>query len=383
MSSCAIRTGNVKDTKAGTHKIPTVSSKSTLSSAIPNGPVGQSIPRVEGPAKVKGLTKYTADVNRPGILSGKVLRSPLPHARILNINTDRAKVLPGVKAVITANDVSSRLVGASLKDMPVLARDRIRYIGEDVAAVAAVDSDTAEDALALIQVDYEELPAVFDPLEAMKPDATLIHPDYASYEGPRTKAPDLRNVQTLVEQSKGDVERGFAESDYVFENSYQTQMVHQGYIEPHACLVEVDRSGRVAVWSSNQGMFKLRNELVEYLELKEADILVHPASIGGSFGAKDNLSHVPVAYYLSSLTGRPVKFVNTYTEELLACSPRHAAVIFLRVGVKKDGTFVVWEGKTVYNAGAYGAFKPKGSMTGALKAAGSYAIPHTRIQGYC
>ena len=130
-------------------------------------------------------------------------------------------------------------------------------------------------------------------------------------------------------------------------------------------------------------MFKLRNELVEYLELKVADILVHPASIGGSFGAKDNLSDVPVAYYLSSLTGRPVKFVNSYTEELLACSPRHAAVIFLRVGVKKDGTFVVWEGKTVYNAGAYGAFKPKGSMTGALKAAGSYAIPHTRVEGYC
>ena len=134
MSSCALRTGNVKGTK-GTHKIPTMSSKSTLSTAIPNGPVGQSIPRVEGPAKVKGLTKYTADVNRPGILSGKVLRSPWPHARILNINTDRAKNLPGVKAVITAHDVSSRLVGASLKDMPVLARDRVRYIGEDVAAV--------------------------------------------------------------------------------------------------------------------------------------------------------------------------------------------------------------------------------------------------------
>ena len=360
-----------------------MTSKSTLSSAIPNGPVGQPIPRVEGPAKVTGLIKYTADVDRPGILWGKVLRSPLPHARILNIDTSRAKTLPGVKAIITAHDVSRRLVGASLKDMPVLARDRVRYVGEEVAAVAAVDTDTAEEAIALIHVEYEELPAVFDPLEAMKPDAPIIHPDYASYEGPPTKAPHLRNVQTLVQQSKGDIEKGFAESDYIFENVYQTQMVHQGYIEPHACLVEVDGDGRVAVWSSNQGMFKLRNELAEYLELKEADIIVHPANIGGSFGAKDNLSHVPVAYYLSSLTGRPVKFVNTYTEELLSSSPRHAAFIFLRVGVKKDGTFVAWEGKTVYNAGAYGAFKPKGSMTGALKAAGSYAIPHTRIRGYC
>ena len=360
-----------------------MTSKQVLLSASQKGPLGQPIPRVEGPAKVTGLLKYTADFDRPGILWGKVLRSPLPHARILNIDTSKAETLPGVKAIITARDVAPRLVGASLKDMPVLARDRVRYVGEEVAAVAAIDADTAEEAVALIQVDYEELAAVFDPVEAMKPDAPLIHPDYASYEGPRSKAPDLRNVQTLVQQGKGDMERGFAESDYVFENVYQTQMVHQGYIEPHACLVAVDGDGRVAVWSSNQGMFKLRNELAEYLELKETDIIVHPANIGGSFGAKDNLSHVPVAYYLSSLTARPVKFVNTYNEELLACSPRHPAFIFLRVGVKKDGTFVAWEGKTVYNAGAYGAFKPKGSMTGALKAAGSYAIPHTRIQGYC
>ena len=360
-----------------------MTSKPTLSSNISNGPVGQSIPRVEGPAKVAGLIKYTADVDRPGVLWGKVLRSPLPHARILNVDTSRAKTLPGVKAVITGHDVSSRLVGASLKDMPVLAQDRVRFVGEEIAAVAAIDSDAAEEAIALIHVEYEELPAVFDPLEAMKAEAPIIHSDYASYEGPPTKAPELRNVQTLVQQSKGDIEKGFAESDYIFGNSYQTQMVHQGYIEPHACLVEVDGNGRVAVWSSNQGMFKLRNELAEYLELKEADIIVHPANIGGSFGAKDNLSHVPVAYYLSSLTGRAVKFVNTYTEELLSSSPRHAAFIFLRVGVKKDGTFVAWEGKTVYNAGAYGAFKPKGSMTGALKAAGSYAIPHTRIRGYC
>jgi CO/xanthine dehydrogenase Mo-binding subunit len=360
-----------------------MTSKWTLASDTSNGPVGQPIPRVDGPAKVRGLTRYTGDIDQPGILWGKVLRSPLPHARILNVDTSRAKTLPGVKGVITGQDVSPRLVGASLKDMAVLAREWVRYVGEEIAAVAAIDADTAEEAIALIHVEYEELPAVFDPLEAMKADAPIIHPDYASYDGPPTKAPNLRNVQTLVQQSKGDIEKGFAESDHIFENAYQTQMVHQGYIEPHACLVEVDGNGRVAVWSSNQGMFKLRSELAEYLELQETDIIVHPANIGGSFGAKDNLSHVPAAYYLSSLTGRPVKFVNTYNEELLACSPRHPAFVFLRVGVKKDGTFLAWEGKTFYNAGAYGAFKPKGSMTGALKAAGSYAIPHTRIQGYC
>lgn len=347
------------------------------------GPVGKSLPRVEGFSKVKGLSIYTADVGRPGALWGKVLRSPMPHARILHIDTSHAKSLPGVKAVITARDVNHQLVGASLKDMPVLARDRVRYIGEEVAALAAVDPDTAEEACSLIRVEYEELPAVFDPLEALKPNAPLLHPDYVNYVGPPTKAPDLRNVQTLVQKIKGDVERGFAESDHIFENTFQTQMVHQGYIEPHACLVEVDDSGRVAVWSANQGMFKLRNALAAYLKLKESNIVIHPTSIGGSFGAKDNLSHVPVAYYLSLLTGRPVKFIKTHSEEFLGSSPRHPATIFLRAGVRRDGTFLAWEARTFYNGGAYGALKPKGSMTGALKAAGSYAIPHTRIQGYC
>ena len=191
-----------------------------------DGPVGRPIPRVEGPAKVAGLTKFCADIDRPGLLWGKTFRSPFPQARILDIDTSRAKSLPGVKAVATAQDISPRLVGAGLKDMPVLARDRVRYVGEEIAAIAAIDAETAEEAIALIHVEYEELPAVFDVLEAMKPDAPVIHPDYASYKGPRTKAPELRNVQTLVQQGKGDIEKGFAESDHVFENVYETQMVH-------------------------------------------------------------------------------------------------------------------------------------------------------------
>jgi len=153
-------TGFQKHTKVGKRWVAT--SKSTSSSAIPNGPVGRPLPRVEGPAKVAGLIKYTADVDRPGVLWGKVLRSPLPHGRILNVDTSRAKTLPGVKAVITGRDVSPRLVGASLKDMPVLAQERVRFVGEEIAAVAAIDSDAAEEAIALIHVEYEELPAVFD-----------------------------------------------------------------------------------------------------------------------------------------------------------------------------------------------------------------------------
>ena len=347
--------------------------------------IGQPLPRVEAAAKVSGQCRYAADVVRPGTLWGRVLRSPVPHAAILNVDVERARRLSGVKAVITAGDMNPKLVGATLKDMPLLAQDRVRYVGEEIAAVAAVDRDVAEEAVGLIDVEYETLPAVYDPLEAISPDAPLLHPGYADYEGPPTKAPDLRNVQTLVRGRKGDIARGFAESDHVFENTFRTQLVHQGYIEPYACTVEVDASGRVAIWVANQAMFKLRKVLAAYLELPEEDITIHPSNMGGSFGAKDFLTHVPAAYYLSRATGKPVKFVKSYTEELMAASPRHPAVIRLRTGVMKDGTLRAWEGRTYYNGGAYGAYKPnpQGSMSGAYMVAGSYNIPHTLLEGYC
>ncbi len=347
--------------------------------------IGQPIPRVEGAEKVSGGLRYAADTVRPGMLWGKVLRSALPHARLLHVDASRAKKLLGVKAVIAAADVNPRLIGAMLQDMPVFARDRVRYVGEEIAAVAAVDADTAEEAVHLIDVEYEELPTVFDPLEAMKPEAPVLHPDYSSYRGPRTKMPELKNVQTLVTAGKGEIQKGFAESDRIFENSFRTQLVHQGYIEPYACTVEIDGEGRVAVWVANQAYFKLRKTLGEYLEIPPQQITIHPSNMGGSFGAKDFLSLTPAAYYLAKQTGRPVRFVKSYAEELTASSPRHPAVIVLRTGVKKDGTIWAWEGRTFYNGGAYGAYKPnpQGSMSGAYMVAGSYDIPHTLLEGYC
>ena len=347
--------------------------------------IGQPLPRVEAAAKVSGQCQYAADVVRPGTLWGKVLRSPVPHAAIRSIDVEKARRLAGVKAVITAGDMNPKLVGATLKDMPLLAQDRVRYVGEEIAAVAAVDRDVAEEAIGLIDVEYETLATVYDPLEAIEPDAPLLHPDYADYQGPPTKAPQLHNVQTLVRAEKGDIAKGFAEADHIFENTFRTQLVHQGYIEPYACTVEVDAAGRVAVWVANQAVFKLRRVLAAYLELPEADITIYPSNMGGSFGAKDFLTHVPAAYYLSRATGKPVKFVKSYSEELMASSPRHPAVIRLRTGVMKDGTLCAWEGKTYYNGGAYGAYKPnpQGSMSGAYMVAGSYNIPHTLMEGYC
>ena len=350
-----------------------------------SGVIGKSLPRVEGAEKVSGALRYTADHYRPGTLWGKVLRSAYSHARIVHIDISRAKNLSGVKAIVTAADLDPQLIGAVLKDMPVLAQDRVRYVGEDIAAVAAVDADTAEEAIHLIDVEYEELPSVFDPLEAMTPEAPVLHPDYERYHGPKTKAPTLKNVQTLVRASKGDIERGFAESDEVFENSFRTQLVHQGYLEPYAITVEVDQQGRLAIWVANQSVFKLRKVLGEYFDMPLEMITIHPSNMGGSFGAKDYPSLAPAAYHMSKQTGCPVRFVKNYTEELTATSPRHPAVIQLRTGVKKDGRLWAWEGKTFYNGGAYGAYKPnpQGSMSGAYMVAGSYNIPHTLLEGYC
>ncbi len=347
--------------------------------------VGSSLPRVEGYSKVTGNCRYAADFHRPGVLWGKLLRSPLPHARILNLDVSKAASLRGVKAIVTAEDISPRLVGAMLKDLPVLARDRVRFVGEEIAAVAAIDREVAEEAVDLIEVEYDELPGVFDAIEAMKSEAPLLHPDYATYTGPPTKAPHLHNVQTLVQGHKGNIEQGFSESDHVFEHVFRTQMVHQGYIEPYACTVEVDHEGRIAIWVANQAFFKLRRVLAEFLQIDEKGITIYPSNMGGSFGAKDFLTYVPVAYYLSRKTGKPIKFVKSYAEELMASYPRHPAVVALRTGVKRDGTLQAWEGKTYYNGGAYGAYKPnpQGSMNGAYMVAGSYNIPHTLLEGYC
>ncbi|MGH7768048.1 MAG: xanthine dehydrogenase family protein molybdopterin-binding subunit, partial [Candidatus Binatia bacterium] len=327
---------------------------------------------------------YTADVSSAGVLWGKFYRSPLPHARILNVDAAKAKRVAGVKAVVTGADVSPRREGYTLQDKPIFARERALYAGEKIAAVAAVDKDAAEEAASLIQVDYEELPAVFDPLEAMAAGAPLLHPEYASYLGPSSMAPDLKNVQSAMRAAKGDLARGFAESDEIFENTFRTHMVHQGFIEPRACLIEIDREGRVQVWFCHQSSFKVRRWMATHLGIAEERVVVHPVTLGGSFGGKEGYEEALCTYYLAAAAGRPVKVVETYAEELLDGEPRHAALIKLRTGVKKDGRLWAWDGKIFYNGGAYAARKPspRANMSGTFMLAGSYDIPHASMEGY-
>jgi CO/xanthine dehydrogenase Mo-binding subunit len=343
--------------------------------------IGRVLHRVEGQSKVTGTCVYSADVMRPDALWAGFLRSPYPHARILKIDANRAQKLHGVKVVITGKDVSPRLEGVSLLDKAVLAQERVRFIGEKVAAVAATDKQIAQEALDLIDVEYEELPAVFDPLEAMKPEAPLLHPDYASYQGPN-KTDGLTNVRSRVQTSKGDVEQGFRESDEIFENTFATHAVHQGFIEPRAGLVEIDLQGRVGIWQCHQSPFGIRRWLAEHADIPEEMIVVHPVSTGGSFGGKQGAEDVIVTYYLARAAKRAVKFVESYQEELQDGQPRHASVIKLRTGVKKDGTLWAWDAEVYYNGGAYGARTPQNRMNGTFMAAGTYRTPHVRMTGF-
>ena len=349
------------------------------------GKIGQPLGRVEGPAKVTGEAKYTADVLLPGMIWGKVLRSPLPHAKIVSIDTREVEQMPGILAVLTATDLPDLLTGRLVYDMPVLARDQVRFIGEKVAVVAAEDPDVAEDALVYLDVEYEEMPAVFDAHEAMEPEAPLLHPDYRSYaHAPQKFFCDIPNVHSHVTWELGDIDKGFALAKQVFEYTFNTPAVHQGYIEPHASVVAIDPDGRVNVWISNKMPVRTRELLAEVVEIPEERIVVHPAQIGADFGGKGSLMDVPLCYHLAKRTGRPVKMVMTYTEELMAGNPRHPTSVVLRTGFTEEGRIVARQAKVVFNSGAYAAFKPVPfvNIPGAKDAAGVYGTPHVRIDAY-
>ena len=345
--------------------------------------IGQPTPRIEGPAKVTGATQYTADVALPGTLWGRALRSPLPHARIVHIDTSRAQQVPGVHVVLTGADVRGIRYGRRLFDVPVLAEDRVRFAGERVAAVAAEDRDAAEEALALIDVEYEELPTVFDPLEALEEDAPILHPEVNSYIGLPKPLDKPSNAFARDTWSKGNIDEGFAQADLIIENTFTVPRQHQAYLEPHSCLVWLDDQGRVQVWASSKVPYQVKEQLSVALGLPKERIRLNPVAIGGDYGGKGSPMDIPLAYFLAVRTGRPVRMVMDYVEELTAGNPRHAAIIQLKTGVKRDGTIVAHQARVVFDSGAYGGFKPVPTVNlgGAAKAGGPYKIPHVHIEG--
>jgi carbon-monoxide dehydrogenase large subunit len=316
------------------------------------------------------------------MLWGKVLRSPFPHAKITNIDTAKAKAVPGVHAVITGRDLPDSRVGRLLRDMPVLARDRVRFAGEKIAAVAAETPEAAEEALLLIDVDYEELPPVFDAFAAMQSSAPVLHENMTGYEGLPQPASSINNVLAHNTWTKGDVGLGFNESDRVFEHTFTLPWAHQGYIEPHACVVTIDDQDRVQVWVNNKDPFVLRRQLAAVWDLPEERIKLNPTNIGGDFGGKGSFMDVPLCYYLALRSGRPVKMVMDYIQELIAGNPRHPATVTLKTGVKHDGRLWARQARIVFNSGAYGAFKPTVYLRGADHSGGAYRIPHVHLESF-
>ena len=338
--------------------------------------IGRPVGHIEGPAKVTGAARYTADVSLPGTLIGSCLRSPYPHARIVAIDTTAARALPGVHAVLTAADLPDTLIGRRILDMPVLARDKVRFQGEKVVAIAAESAAIAEEAALLVEVEYEPLPAVFDPLDAMAADAPRVHERTADYAGVHGPPPDVPNLLSQVFYRHGDAVAGFARAARVFEHRFTVPSVHQGYLEPHACLVQIAADGLVHAWLSNKTPFTARAQLTAAVGLPEERVVVHQSAIGGDFGGKGSLMDTVVAYHLAQASGRPVKMVMSYFEELQAGNPRHAAVITLRSGVDADGRLTARSGLAVWNSGAYGAFKPTPTVNlgGASHAGGPYRV---------
>jgi len=343
--------------------------------------VGKPIGRVEGREKVTGTARYAADLFLPGLLWAKAVRSPLPHARIVRIDTDKARALPGVRAVLTGADVPGVLHGRRMLDLPLLARDRVRYIGEPVAVVAADDPDPAEEAATLVEAEYEELPAVFDPFEALKDGAPILHDNPGAYQGAPKERPHP-NVQSVHREKHGDPEQGFREAARVFEHIFRTPLAHQGYIEPHAAVVAIDDDGRVQVWATHKMPFRMKAQLAHAIQLPPDRIRINLVPVGGDFGGKGFATDVPLCYFLARATGRPVKMVMSYTEELMASNPRHPSVIMLKTGVDRDGRIVARSARAVFNGGAYAAFKPIPNVNihGADQAGGVYRIPHFELE---
>ncbi len=335
--------------------------------------VGRSLPRWDAVDKVTGKAKYTGDISLPGMLHGKILHSPIAHGIIKRIDTSKAEALPGVKAVITGRDVPDRQYGVSPAryDEHVLAKDKVRYVGDEVAAVAAVDEETAERALKLIEVEYEELPAVFDPYEAAQDGAPQIHERYKN------------NINTRVDHEFGDMEKGFAEADYVREEHFVGNFTYQSPMEPHAALAYWDSDGTLVLYSSSQTPHYLHYMMANVLDIPLGRIRIIRPPVGGGFGGKAETTPLDLcAAILAEKTGRPVRMVYSREEMFYHGRGRHKQHMDLKIGVKKDGRITAVHSRIYLDGGAYTSF---GVITAYY--AGSflptlYHIPNYKYEGY-
>ena len=350
--------------------------------------VGTRPIRPDGVDKVTGRAAFGADISLPGMLVGKVKRSPHAHARILSIDVEKARALPGVKAVITAADlpdISSEEAAAGESEMNFrdlscncMARGKVLYEGHAVAAVAATSGAVADAALALIEVEYEPLPHVIDVEAAMTPDAPLLHDDLFT-QGIEPVPREPSNIATRVQFSLGDVAAGFRAAEIILERRYTTKPVHQAYIEPHACVAVAGADGQSQIWCSSQGQFMVRAFCAKLLGMDIASIRVTPAEIGGGFGGKTLVYLEPLALALAKKAGRPVKMVMTREEVFRATGPTSGAVVEVKLGATRDGKITAAQAVLKYQAGA---FPGSPVQPGCMAAFAMYDLQNVSVTGY-
>jgi CO/xanthine dehydrogenase Mo-binding subunit len=345
-------------TDAATEQVPSV--------------IGGHVNRVDAHEKVTGRAEFVADIHLPGMLWGGVLRSPYPHARILRLDVSQARKLPGVRAVVTADDTPKRTWGAFIRDMPVLAIDKVRYVGEEVAAVAAVDRETAREALELIEVEYEELPAVFDPEAAMLPSAPLVHEDRED------------NVAASIDLERGNVERGFAESDVIVEDTFQSHPQRHAAIETIGSVADFRPNEKLTLWMNVQTPFMARGRIAWALGMTQGDVRIIQPYVGGGFGGKScDDNNALICAVLSKVARRPVKLLNTREEEFLAGSrPRVPMKIAVRMGFRRDGLVQAKQIRLVADNGAYCGKAPGVFNVASLRHDTGYKYQNVKVESF-
>lgn len=349
--------------------------------------VGVSARRIDGADKVSGYAIYAGDMRLPGMAIAKVLRSPVPHARIRRIDTSRAAAIAGVLAILTRDtiEVASNSFGAYVRDQQIIATDKVRYVGDMIAAVAAVDAATAEQAVNAIAVDYEELPAVFSIDDALKPGAPLVHqglerrdPGYG--RGGSHIIHDNSNICLHFRHEKGDISSGFKESELIFEDTFYFPSAQHYPMEPHVCVAQFE-GDVLTVWSATQSPFPVRQELARLFGLPFSGVRVIVPSVGGGYGAKSGIKTEGIASCLSKMTGRPVKLAFGADETFKTiCQPR--AKMTLKTGVKRDGTFVARHCEVCLDGGAYANSGPSVTEKAGYRAHGPYRLPHVLTNAY-
>ena len=333
--------------------------------------IGKAVRRIDAPSKVSGRLRYAGDMTMPGMLHVQVLRSPHPHARIVSIDTSAAEAMLGVESVITSADVPGEDgFGVFVNDQPVMARSKVRYVGEAVAAVAAEDLLTAKRALAAIKVVYEPLLPVFDPDEAMRPGAPMLH-NYAP-----------GNVTKHIPIRVGDVDKGFAESDLVVEETYSTQAIEHAYLEPEAGLAYLDHDGVVTIVSPDQNITHHRHMLARIIAKPISKVRFIMSPVGGGFGGKEDMIYQGMLALLAMKTQRPVRLVFTREESIISTAKRHPSRTTLRMGLRRDGHIRALTMNMICDGGAYGLSTEGVMRKAAILAAGPYAIPNVKVDTY-